>query len=275
MILRAHNPYRRATEALQRELRCQNYDVGLIDGFYGLRTYAAVRSLQKNRNITLDGIAGPQTYQALGRQGRPFNPWEYLYFLEPIQIRPLFPDVGYGTLRYHLPHVLRGLEHFSLMYQPLVLVALATIRAETAGFEPISEGPSKWNTPPDGSRFGLYDTRKELGNRGSPDGERYKGRGFIQLTGRTNYRVYGERIGVNLERNPERANDPKIAGLILGAFLADRKRRIVQAFENRDFIELRRLVNGGSHGLERFEKAMEAGQQRFCKALEDGCGCLF
>lgn len=53
---------------------------------------------------------------------------------------------------------------------------------------------------------------KRLGNVKKGDGARYKGRGFLQVTGRYNYRTVGEKIGVNLEENPEiLEKDPIIA----------------------------------------------------------------
>ena len=54
-------------------------------------------------------------------------------------------------------------------------MAIATIRAETAGFEPISEFKSRFNTSPQGHPFDLYDSRKDLGNCGAPDGTNFKG----------------------------------------------------------------------------------------------------
>lgn len=47
-----------------------------------------------------------------------------------------------------------------------------------------------------------------LSNLGNKGGEAYKGRGIIQLTGINNYRYYGQRLGLDLENNPELAADP-------------------------------------------------------------------
>ena len=44
-----------------------------------------------------------------------------------------------------------------------------------------------------------------MGNTGPDDGWRFKGRGWIQLTGRDNYRRFGPPLGMDLERNPELA----------------------------------------------------------------------
>ncbi|MBV8457397.1 MAG: hypothetical protein JO122_12355, partial [Acetobacteraceae bacterium] len=53
--------------------------------------------------------------------------------------------------------------------------------------------------------------RRDLGNTQPGDGPRYKGRGLIQLTGRANYKRYGDLLGLDLVGNPERAADPVIS----------------------------------------------------------------
>ena len=52
---------------------------------------------------------------------------------------------------------------------------------------------------------------KELGNILPGDGKKYIGRGYIQITGRGNYKVYSQLTGHDLISNPELLNDPKIA----------------------------------------------------------------
>jgi peptidoglycan L-alanyl-D-glutamate endopeptidase CwlK len=143
----------------------------------------------------------------------------------------------------------------------MVLVALATICAETGSFLPISEGQSHFNTSPGGHPFDLYDSRADLGNQGAPDGERFKGRGFIQLTGRANYALHGAAIGLGsqLIENPDLANIPGIAARLLASFLKTHEQRIRAALAIGDLHAARRLVNGGSHGLDAFTAAYNAG----------------
>jgi peptidoglycan L-alanyl-D-glutamate endopeptidase CwlK len=114
-----------------------------------------------------------------------------------------------------------------------------------------------------GHPFDLYDFKKSLGNTGPPDGARYKGQGFVQLTGRANYTRYGPMLAppVDLVAHPELANDAGIAADLLSLFLAERQLNIKDALMHGDFMAARRLVNGGSNGLAGFQNAYQVGDQ--------------
>ena len=180
----------------------------------------------------------------------------------------MLPGAPLRNVADNLPHVLAGLDEFGLSDRPMLLMAIATIAAETASFRPVDEGISRFNTSPGGHPFDRYDDRRDLGNRGRPDGARFKGRGYVQLTGRDNYARIGARLGVALEDRPELANDPALAGRILAAFLASREARIRRALRDDDLAAARRLVNGGTHGLEAFTRAYRAGERAFASATD-------
>jgi putative chitinase len=144
----------------------------------------------------------------------------------------------------------------------MVLMALATISAETGNFTPLSEGKSKFNTAPGGAPFALYDNRTDLGNQGPPDGANFRGRGYIQLTGRSNYQIHGAAIGLGsqLITNPALANQPDIAAKLLASFLKSHESGIRNALAHNDLKTARKLVNGGSHGLDQFTAAFNIGK---------------
>jgi peptidoglycan L-alanyl-D-glutamate endopeptidase CwlK len=173
----------------------------------------------------------------------------------------MLPFARRAHIEVNLPLVLNALVAPQLADKPMILMALATIRAETGTFLPISEGPSHYNTSPSGHPFDLYDSRADLGNLGPPDGECFKGRGFIQLTGRSNYARHGAAIGLGdrLIDEPDLANDPAIAARLLASFLKLHEAKIRAALTANDLREARRLVNGGSNGLAAFEEAYNTG----------------
>lgn len=93
-----------------------------------------------------------------------------------------------------------------------------------------------------------YEGRADLGNVMPGDGSRYKGRGFIQITGRDNYRHFGDKIGLDLESNPELAKDPEVAAKIAIEYWKERVNR--EAAQNGDVLTVTKNINGGINGLE-------------------------
>lgn len=179
--------------------------------------------------------------------------------ITPRLIQPLFPHTPAANIAANLPHVLAALTAAGLTAAPMLLMALATIRAETESFLPIAEAVSAFNTSPGGHPFDLYDHRAALGNQGPPDGARFRGRGFVQLTGRANYTRYAHELSLDLVAQPALACDPAIAARLLAHFLAARQASIRHALAAQDLGGARRLVNGGAHGLDRFTAAYRAG----------------
>jgi putative chitinase len=247
-------------EVLQKVLKAKGFDPGAIDGSFGNGTEAAVIAFQKSEGLLADGKAGPQTLTALDLEVLDNDQRSDATSQFTVGIvSDMFPATPLGNIKKHLPSVLAALQKLELGDKEMVLMALGTIRAETEGFVPIDEFQSRFNTPPGGPPYALYDHRRDIGNQGPTDGTDFKGRGFIQLTGRDNYRKIGAQIGVDLETNPSLANDPEIAATILATFLKNAERRIRTALLNNDFSEARRAVNGGTHGIERFLSAFNIG----------------
>ncbi|MDP9038919.1 MAG: hypothetical protein M3O02_06535 [Acidobacteriota bacterium] len=179
--------------------------------------------------------------------------------LTPSVVARLFPQTPIAHIEANLPHMLAALSSAGLTDTPMLLAALATIRAESESFLPLTEQPCALNTSPGGRPFDLYDHRADLGNQGPPDGARFCGRGFVQLTGRANYTRYARLTGLDLVASPALAALPAPAATLLARFLADRAPAIRRALAAGDLAHARRLVNGGSNGLARFTDAYRIG----------------
>jgi putative chitinase len=250
---------------LQQRLLDLGFSSGTPDGILGPITRSAISEFQRSKGLLVDGMAGAATLRALEL----ITQSEYLGAVTVIPrvtidlVAKMCPGTRRENIEQNLPFVLRALTESELVDKNMVLMALATIRVETGVFQPISESPSRYNTLPPGPPFNLYDNRADLGNQGPPDGENFRGRGFIQLTGRDNYQRYGQRLGLDnqLIENPELANSPQIAAQLLAAFIKDKEKKIRAALQECKFDAARRLVNGGTYGLAEFERTFKAGAQ--------------
>lgn len=130
------------------------------------------------------------------------------------------------------------------------IAAAATVAIECPSFKPQSE---KYNGDPL-VYFRRYDGRTDLGNTTPGDGYRFRGRGFIQITGRYNYGVYSKHTGRDLTANPDDVLIPSVAAQILAYFFANRD--IPGAANAEDWQRVRRLVNGGDNGMTPFMDAV-------------------
>lgn len=255
---------------LQAMLCLAGFDAKPIDGDFGAATATSVRACQAASGLATTGVADAQVQAAVGMDGpdptRPLHP--VIAAITAETVVAMFPAATpRRNIERYLPVVLQALAAAGLDDREMVLMALASIRAESEGFEPIDEGVSRFNTDAGAAPFNRYepdsDVGRALGNRQPGDGARYKGRGFIQLTGRANYRTYGEAIalGRRLEEEPELANDPEVAARLLAAFLKAKVARVKYAILGKDLKMARRLVNGGSHGLAQFEETFQEGER--------------
>jgi hypothetical protein len=119
---------------------------------------------------------------------------------------------------------------------------LATVFHETdKKFQGIEEyGPDSY--------FKKYDGRKDLGNTEPGDGLRFKGRGFVQITGRLNYAKFSKILGVDLVDNPllalklENCVEIMFYGMINGTFTGKKLSDYFSATKE-DWVNARRIIN--------------------------------
>lgn len=152
---------------------------------------------------------------------------------------------------------------------PLRIVAfLAQVAHESAGFTRLTEDLNyspgrllavfgKRFTPAESIDFAhddvriaerVYGGRNGNGPEGSGDGYRYRGRGFLMLTGRANYRATGKRIRELLEEDPDRAAIPEVAAVVAADYWAFNGCNELADAEKYEAIT--RAINGGMNGYD-------------------------
>lgn len=135
-----------------------------------------------------------------------------------------------GILRRQLAYVLATIKH-ETAHTMLPIDEFGT----TDRFDRLYGPPSK--------------KAKELGNTRPGDGSRYHGRGYVQITGRNNYRHAGSQLHIDLENNPELTKEKSIAykAAVTGMQHAWFTGRKLSDFINEkkvDFVNARRIING-------------------------------
>lgn len=101
-----------------------------------------------------------------------------------------------------------------------------------------------------------YEFRKDLGNTVKGDGVKYKGRGYIQITGKSNYSILSKTFGIDFLLNPELLEKLPYAILSAGWFW-DLKQLNILA-DSDDIMTITRRVNGGLNGFEDRQKWLNA-----------------
>jgi hypothetical protein len=181
-----------------------------------------------------------------------------------------------AQVKKYLPMLLDAMTERNLQDTGMILILLADIRCETTSMKPLEEGISSWNTAghrtapskghktgvfvPDGELFGKYDQKN--GNLGEGEGAKYKGRGFIQLTGREQYTKMGAKLNIDLVNHPELALDPDTASKIAAQYMKDRETSFRKALATSDLHFMRSLVNGNAElHYEMFRDTFNAGRK--------------
>jgi putative chitinase len=109
----------------------------------------------------------------------------------------------------------------------------------------------------------VYADRMGNGPESSGDGWKYRGRGLIGLTGKTNYRMFGKDVGQEDEvlSDPDKLVLPKYATLSAGWFWA--MNGLNQLADAKDIVGMSKRVNGGTIGLDHRKQLYT----QICKAL--------
>jgi peptidoglycan hydrolase-like protein with peptidoglycan-binding domain len=249
-------------QALQREGLLDRDET--IDGLFCPKTEGAVKAFQRSTSLVADGIVGQETWSALLQMPvRAYTPDRgnrsalSRYNLDQVIVSIPYPAVR-ESARTSIPLLFKTCETFGVTDTKQIAYILATVEHESMlgqWMEELASGQA-------------YEWRSDLGNNQWGDGPRFKGRGYIQITGRANYKRWSQLLGVDLIGEPHRASEPEIAaeiavrGMRDGSFTNHSLEDHIND-DKQDFYNARRIVNG----LDRAEQ-IAAIARDFVRALK-------
>jgi putative chitinase len=136
---------------------------------------------------------------------------------------------------------------FTALQENLNYSASSLCRVWPKRFPTISDGQN-YERNPQKIANKVYSGRMGNGDEDSGEGWDYRGRGLIQLTGKSNYEACGEALGVDLVSEPDLVATPQYAALSAGWFWDKNK---LNAYADKNDMEgLTKKINGGTHGLD-------------------------
>ena len=142
-----------------------------------------------------------------------------------------------ANIKLYTPLLNRFMHEYNICLKLREAAFLATVIQESGSFRYTREIASGK----------AYEGRKDLGNIYKGDGERFCGRGLIQLTGRANYQEASNALKVDFVSNPELLETPDFATEVSCWWWNSRNlNRLADAGK---FIEITKVVNGGLNGI--------------------------
>ena len=164
------------------------------------------------------------------------------------QLQAIMPQLPAAKRTTYFPFLTAAVTEFGIDQPARTAAFLAQLAHESAQFKFMEEiwGPTaaqRRYEPPD-------KLATTLGNTDPGDGFRFKGRGPIQVTGRANYRRFGDLLGLDLVATPAQAASPEVAFRIAALFWSKKGlNELADRVTPEAFREITRRINGGFNGL--------------------------
>ena len=190
------------------------------DGVFGSGTEAAVKKWQESNGLTADGIVGEGT-------------WSKIFETKQLITEPSTPIVNDGPLKLenlkgHIPDAViaqipETAKKFNITTPLRLAHFLAQCGHESAGFKAVQENlnystdglkkifpkyfpgnlAESYSKNPEKIASKVYGSRMGNGDETTKEGFKFRGRGYIQLTGKDNYTKFGKFIGEDTVSNPD------------------------------------------------------------------------
>ena len=166
------------------------------------------------------------------------------------QLKSIMPNLAALKLQLYLPHLNTAMQTYGVNTMLRTAAFVAQLAHESAEFRFMEE---IWGPIPAQTRYEPpSELAKRLGNTQAGDGKRFKGRGPIQITGRFNYKKYGDLLGTDLVLQPDLAAQPAVAFSTAGLFW--KTNGLNELADGEQFVTITKRINGGTNGLPDREK---------------------
>jgi len=238
-------------------------------GKFGPKTDAAVKAWQAANGLTADGIVGDGT-------------WSKMFGgAAPVAAAPAAPIANSGNLKLsnlkgHIPDAVIAMipdtaAKFNINTPLRLAHFLAQCGHESGGFRatqenlnysakglngifrkyfPTEAAAAAYARQPQKIASKVYGNRMGNGNEASGEGYKFRGRGYIQLTGKENYTAFGKAIGEDILSNPDVVSS-KYALLSAAWFFSKNGLHKIADSGASDAVvtQITKRVNGGTIGL--------------------------
>jgi putative chitinase len=251
--------------------------LGLIsDGYYGALTATAVKKWQAANGLTADGIVGPGTWGKLfGTTTQESTIVKEDKIVAPVISSPSVGGLKIDKLRGHIPdsviaQIPDTAAKFNITNNLRLAHFLAQCGHESGGFKAVSENVNysaaglknifgkyfpgnlseSYARNPQKIASRVYGNRMGNGPEESGDGYKFRGRGYIQLTGKNNYTQFTKFIGEDCVTNPDLVATKY--PLASAAFFFDSNKLWAicdKGADNATITAVTKRVNGGTIGL--------------------------
>jgi putative chitinase len=152
------------------------------------------------------------------------------------QLKHIYQEGDVKKIERFLPYLNNTLDEFDISTPQRQRMFLAQIGHESGQLRYVQELASGT----------AYEGRKDLGNTSPGDGVRYKGRGLIQITGKSNYALLSLALGKPFVQNPELLEEDENACRSAGWFWY--KRNLNALADLGLFQDITKRINGGLNG---------------------------
>ena len=195
------------------------------DGIFGAGTEAKLKEWQKKNGLSADGIAGPATLTKLGVVGGTTAPKQVVK--EDVVI-PKGGPIDLSRLKGHVPDAVitqipTVMEKFQINTPLRLAHFLAQCGHESGNFRAVQENlnysadglkrifpkyfpgnlSESYARNPEKIASKVYGGRMGNGDESTKEGFKFRGRGYIQLTGKSNYTAFAKSIGEDTVSNPD------------------------------------------------------------------------